>query len=225
MTAVSPSQARQNTADAVPPALAALRAGRPVHVVTDANMEDGGAVVLAAALADPTWIAWTVRHTSGLLRAPLEEARADELDLPPMVPRNVASRGPAYTMSVDAARGVTTGISAADRAHTMRVLADAASGPADLTRPGHVLPMCAQAGGVLTRPRYTEAAVDLCRLAGLPPVGVIAEVPGGIRGVALGSPTRPLTSSDPTKSSRRCCAVRAITARARAPPGARLGGW
>lgn len=93
-----------------------------------------------------------------------------------MVPRNTSPRGPAYTVSADAARGVTTGISAADRAHTVRVLADAASGPADLTRPGHVLPVCARPGGVLARPGYPEAAVDLCRLAGLPPVGVAAEV-------------------------------------------------
>ncbi|GAA0527379.1 riboflavin biosynthesis protein RibBA [Saccharopolyspora subtropica] len=163
----------------VGPALAALRAGRPVLVVDDAGREDEGDVVLPAALADPTWVAWTVRHTSGLLCAPLEGDRADELDLPPMVRHNADPHGTAYTVSVDAAEGIGTGISAADRARTARVLADPRSVADDLRRPGHVLPLRARPGGVVERAGHTEAAVDLCRLAGLPPVGVIAELVTG----------------------------------------------
>lgn len=162
--------------DPVPEALAALRAGRPVIVVDDADRENEGDVILAAAHADEHWVGWTVRHTSGLLCAPLPEEWADRLDLPRMVARSQDPRGTAYTVSVDAASGITTGISAADRARTVRLLADPATGPGDLIRPGHVLPLRARSGGVLERRGHTEAAVDLCRLAGLPPVGVIAEV-------------------------------------------------
>ena len=157
-------------------ALAALQAGRPVLVIDDAGREDEGDVVLPAALADPAWVAWTVRHTSGLLCAPLEADRADALDLPPMVWRNADPHATAYTVSVDAAAGVGTGISAGDRARTARVLADPRSVADDLRRPGHVLPLRARPGGVVERPGHTEAAVDLCRLAGLPPVGMIAEL-------------------------------------------------
>ncbi|TNM53653.1 3,4-dihydroxy-2-butanone-4-phosphate synthase, partial [Streptomyces sp. NP160] len=120
--------------------------------------------------------AWTVKHGSGLLCAPLPAVLADSLALPDMVERNEDSLRTAYTVTVDAASGVTTGISAADRARTARVLADPASGPADLVRPGHVLPLRARPGGVLERRGHTEAAVDLCRLAGLPPVAVITEL-------------------------------------------------
>jgi len=173
-------------------ALAALRAGRPVLVLDDADREDEGDVVLAASLATPEWVAWTVKHTSGLLCAPLPAGLADSLGLPDMVERNQDSLRTAYTVTVDAASGVTTGISAADRARTLRVLADPASGPTDLVRPGHVLPLRARPGGVLERRGHTEAAVDLCRLAGLPPVAVIAELvdlddPAGgmLRGAAV----------------------------------------
>jgi 3,4-dihydroxy 2-butanone 4-phosphate synthase / GTP cyclohydrolase II len=157
-------------------ALAALTAGRPVLVLDDADREDEGDIILPAALASPAWTAWMVRHTSGFLCAPLPAARADELDLPPMVRHNADPRGTAYAVSVDARRGVGTGISAGDRARTARVLADPAARPGDLLRPGHVLPLRARHGGVLTRPGHTEAAVDLCRLAGLPPVALIAEI-------------------------------------------------
>ncbi|ALL76690.1 3,4-dihydroxy-2-butanone 4-phosphate synthase [Pseudonocardia sp. EC080610-09] len=181
MTAVlepagAPAAAR---CDGVAGALAALRAGRPVLVVDDAGREGEGDVVLPAALAEPSWVAWTVRHTSGFLRVPMEAARADELDLPPMVRHDTGHHGTAYTVSVDAATGVGTGISARDRARTARVLADPASVARDLTRPGHVLPLRARPGGVLERAGHTEAAVDLCRLAGLPPVGLIAELVTG----------------------------------------------
>ena len=162
--------------DPVTSAVAALRRGLPVIVVDDADRENEGDVVLAAVHATPEWIGWTVRHTSGLLCVPLPGALADALGLPPMVARNEDARGTAYTVSVDARVGTTTGISAADRATTARLLADPATTAADLVRPGHMLPLRARDGGVLERRGHTEAAVDLCRLAGLPPVGVIAEL-------------------------------------------------
>ncbi|WP_314732516.1 GTP cyclohydrolase II [Microbacterium sp. Marseille-Q6965] len=157
-------------------ALDALRAGRPVIVADDADRENEGDVILSAQLATPEWIAWTVRYTSGYLCAPMPQDWADRLDLPPMVTNNEDARGTAYTVSVDAASGVTTGISAADRARTLTVLADPDAGPADVIRPGHILPLRAVPGGVRQRGGHTEAAVDLMRLAGLQPVGVIAEV-------------------------------------------------
>lgn len=162
--------------DRVEAALDALRAGRPVLVADSAEREDEADVVLAAQSATPEWVAWTVRHSSGYLCAPMPAARADALELPLMVPRSEDPRRTAYTVTVDAADGVTTGISAADRARTLRVLADPASGPRDLVRPGHVLPLRAVPGGVLHRAGHTEAAVDLCRLAGLEPVAGIAEL-------------------------------------------------
>ncbi|MGN8025093.1 GTP cyclohydrolase II [Microbacterium sp. 22242] len=160
----------------IPEALESLRAGRPVLVADDENRENEGDVILSAELASPEWIAWTVRWTSGYLCAPMPADVADALNLPPMVESNEDARGTAYTISVDAASGVTTGISAADRARTLNVLANAASVPGDLIRPGHVLPLRAVDGGVRERSGHTEAAVELMRLAGLRPVGAIAEV-------------------------------------------------
>ncbi len=157
-------------------ALEALRAGRPVLVADSEDRENEADVVLAAQSATPEWVAWTIRHSSGYLCAPMPAARADALDLPLMVPHSQDPRRTAYTVTVDAATGVTTGISAADRARTLRVLADPAAGRGDLIRPGHVLPLRAVPGGVLHRAGHTEAAVDLCRLAGLEPVGAIAEL-------------------------------------------------
>ena len=157
-------------------ALEALLAGRPVLVADDADRENEGDVVLAAHLATAEWIAWTVRHTSGLLCAPMTGARADALDLPPMVNDNQDPKQTAYTVTVDAARGISTGISAHDRATTLRTLADPTATARDLIRPGHILPLRARPGGVLERAGHTEAAVDLCALAGLPQVGVIAEL-------------------------------------------------
>jgi len=168
--------AATDVARSVEAALESLRAGRPVLVTDDADREDEGDVVLAAELVTPEWLGWTVRHTSGLLCVPMSAERAAALELPPMVERNEDSRRTDYTVSVDAAAGVTTGISAADRARTARVLADPAATPGDLVRPGHVFPLRARPGGVLERPGHTEAAVDLCTLAGLAPVGVIAEL-------------------------------------------------
>jgi 3,4-dihydroxy 2-butanone 4-phosphate synthase/GTP cyclohydrolase II len=157
-------------------ALAALRHGRPVLVADDEERENEGDVILAAETLTTEWLAWTVRHTSGVVCAPMPAVLAERLGLPPMVVRNEDRRGTAYTVSVDAQAGVSTGISAADRAHTLRLLADPSTTAADLARPGHVFPLRARDGGVLQRAGHTEAAVDLCRLAGLAPVGVIAEL-------------------------------------------------
>ncbi|MEO7059117.1 MAG: 3,4-dihydroxy-2-butanone-4-phosphate synthase [Lapillicoccus sp.] len=157
-------------------ALAALRAGRPVLVLDAADRENEGDVILAAETLTDAWLAWTIRHTSGYVCAPVPSALADRLGLPLMVRDNRDPMRTAYTVSVDAGWGVTTGISAADRALTIRLLAAESAGADDFVRPGHVLPLRARAGGVLERPGHTEAAVDLCRLAGLAPVGAIAEL-------------------------------------------------
>lgn len=157
-------------------ALAALAAGRPVLVADSHDRENEVDVVFAAATADQRWVAWTVRHSSGYLCAPMPAARADTLALPLMVADSQDPRRTAYTVSVDAAHGVGTGISAADRARTLRVLADPTARPNDLIRPGHVLPLRAVPGGVLERAGHTEAAVDLCRLAAAGEVAGIAEL-------------------------------------------------
>ncbi|KUG56782.1 GTP cyclohydrolase [Serinicoccus chungangensis] len=164
------------SAAGLPQALAALREGRPVLVLDDEDRENEGDVVLAAQTLTPAWTGWAVRHTSGFLCAPVPAEVADRLELPLMVRDNEDHLRTAYTVTVDAAVGVTTGISAGDRCRTARVLADPSSGPADLRRPGHLIPLRARAGGVLARPGHTEATVDLCRLAGLAPVGVIGEL-------------------------------------------------
>ena len=157
-------------------AIAAIAAGRPVLVADDENRENEGDVILSAELATPEWVAWTVRWSSGLLCAPMTNEIADQLDLPMMVERNEDVRGTAYTVTVDAAEGVTTGISASDRATTLRVLANPNAEPTDVKRPGHVLPLRAVDGGVRARAGHTEAAVELMRLAGLREVAVIGEV-------------------------------------------------
>lgn len=160
----------------IPEVLAALRAGRPVIVADNEGRENEGDVILAAELASQEWIAWTVRHTSGFICAPMTNAIADRLELPVMVLANEDPRGTNYTVTVDAADRLSTGISAADRAHTLRVLADGRSVPASLSRPGHILPLRAASGGVRERDGHTEAAVDLLTLAGLTPVAAIAEI-------------------------------------------------
>jgi 3,4-dihydroxy 2-butanone 4-phosphate synthase / GTP cyclohydrolase II len=157
-------------------ALEALKAGRPVLVVDHRNRENEGDAIMAAQFATPEWIAWMVKHTSGFLCAPMAESLANRLELPLMTNNNQDRYRTQYTVSVDAAHGVTTGISAADRAATLRVLADPDSIPAHLIRPGHVIPLRAHPDGVFGRPGHTEATVDLLKLAGLIPVGVIAEM-------------------------------------------------
>jgi 3,4-dihydroxy 2-butanone 4-phosphate synthase/GTP cyclohydrolase II len=157
-------------------AFEALRAGLPVLVADDEDRENEGDVIMAAETVSTEWMAWTIRHSSGYICAPMSESRADRLGLPLMVADNRDPRLTAYTVTVDAAQGVTTGISAADRAHTIRTLAQEGSVPSDFNRPGHVVPLRARNGGVLVRAGHTEAAVDLCRLAGLAPVGAIGEL-------------------------------------------------
>ncbi len=160
----------------IPEVLDALRAGKPVIVADDEARENEGDAIMAAEFATQEWIAWMIRHTSGFLCAPMPVEIADRLALPLMTERNEDVRGTAYTISVDAADRSSTGISAADRAHTLRVLADPSSTPDRLIRPGHVLPLRAVDGGVRERAGHTEAAVDLMRLAGLSPVAVIGEL-------------------------------------------------
>jgi 3,4-dihydroxy 2-butanone 4-phosphate synthase/GTP cyclohydrolase II len=160
----------------IPTALKALAAGRPVIVADDEGRENEGDIVLAAEFAAQEWVAWMVRHSSGFICAPMTNEIADRLELPPMVAINQDPRGTAYTVSVDAADRYSTGISASDRAHTLRVLADPASAPTSLFRPGHILPLRAVDGGVRDRDGHTEAAVDLMKLAGLTPVAAIAEI-------------------------------------------------
>ena len=160
----------------IPEVLDALRAGRIVLVADDEGRENEGDAIMAAEFATQESIAWIVRNSSGLLCAPMSRDIADRLNLPIMIERNQDTRKTAYTITVDAAEGVTTGISASDRAHTLNVLANPGSVAHDLIRPGHVLPLRAVDGGVMERTGHTEAAVDLLRLAGLQPVGVIAEI-------------------------------------------------
>jgi 3,4-dihydroxy 2-butanone 4-phosphate synthase / GTP cyclohydrolase II len=160
----------------IPTAIEALRAGRPIIVADDEGRENEGDVIIAAELASQEWIAWMVRNSSGFICAPMTNEIADALSLPPMVAVNEDPRGTAYTVSVDAADRLSTGISAADRAHTLRVLANPASTPTSLHRPGHILPLRAVDGGVRDRDGHTEAAVDLMRLAGLTPVAAISEI-------------------------------------------------
>jgi len=162
--------------DPVDRAIADIRLGKAVVVIDDEDRENEGDLIFAAELATPELVAFMVRYTSGYICVPVTETDADRLDLPPMFHTNQDRRGTAYTVTVDAREGVSTGISAADRAHTIRLLADPASTAADFSRPGHVVPLRAKDGGVLRRPGHTEAAVDLAMLAGLPPAGVLCEV-------------------------------------------------
>ncbi len=157
-------------------AVAELTAGRMVIVVDDEDRENEGDITIAAEHVTSQHVAFMRRHGSGVICVAMAPERIARLDLPPMAARNTARLGTAFTVSVDAAEGTTTGISAADRAKTIRVLADPATRPEDLVRPGHVFPLRAREGGVLVRAGQTEAAVDLCTLARLEPVGVICEV-------------------------------------------------
>ncbi|WP_295657482.1 bifunctional 3,4-dihydroxy-2-butanone-4-phosphate synthase/GTP cyclohydrolase II [uncultured Nocardioides sp.] len=162
--------------DTVERAIADIAAGRAVVVVDDEDRENEGDIIFAAAKATPELMAFTIRYSSGVICVPMPAAMLDRLEVPLMTPHNKDRLRTAYTISVDARAGVTTGISAADRAHTARVLADSASEPSDLTRPGHVFPLRYRDGGVLVRRGHTEAAVDLATLAGLTPAGVLVEV-------------------------------------------------
>ncbi len=156
--------------------VADIRSGRMVIIVDDESRENEGDLICAASKATPETINFMATHGRGLICAPISQEVAERLGLPLMVRRNTEAHGTNFTVAVDAAEGVTTGISAADRARTAQVLADPLSEPGDLVRPGHILPLQAKQGGVLRRAGHTEAAVDLARLAGLEPAGVICEI-------------------------------------------------
>ena len=162
--------------DPVAAAVEAIAAGRAVVVVDEADRENEGDLIFAAGKATPELVGFMIRHTSGVVCVPMPGEQLDRLDLPPMTPVNQDRKQTAYSVSVDARDGVTTGISAGDRSHTIRVLADSATEPWELTRPGHVFPLRAVDGGVLRRAGHTEAAVELARLAGLTPAGAICEL-------------------------------------------------
>lgn len=161
---------------AVQRALRAVRAGGVVIVMDDEKRENEGDLIMAADAATPEKLAFFLQHTSGVICAALTGDRLRALSLPPMVEQNTDTHRTAFTVSVDLASGITTGISAADRARTLRALSSSDTGPDELTRPGHVFPLQARDGGVLKRAGHTEAAVDLARLAGRAPVGVLCEV-------------------------------------------------
>jgi 3,4-dihydroxy 2-butanone 4-phosphate synthase / GTP cyclohydrolase II len=162
--------------DSIEDAILAIREGKQVVVVDDEDRENEGDLIFAGAKSTPEAIGFMNRYTSGVICVPMEGEALDRLGLPPMTHINEDRKGTAYSVSVDARDGIETGISAADRSRTIRVLCDSATEPFELTRPGHVFPLRAMPGGVLRRPGHTEAAVDLARLAGLTPAGVIAEV-------------------------------------------------
>ena len=171
-----PALDRRKVFDPIEDAIADIAAGRMVVVVDDADRENEGDLIMAADLVTPESIAFMVRHTSGVICVPVVGERLDELQIPLMVHGGTDFQGTAFTVSIDSRRGTTTGISAADRAATVRAVVDPATRPEDLARPGHVFPLRYREGGVLKRAGHTEAAVDLARLAGLTPAGVLCEV-------------------------------------------------
>lgn len=164
------------TLDTVDEAVAAFAAGEVVIVVDHADRENEGDLVCAAETVTTELLAFMMRHTSGIICAPMPDAEADHRGLPLIMRDNEEELRTAFTVSTDARHGTTTGVSAAERAHTLRVLADPGCGVAELVRPGHVFPLRYAPGGVLTRPGHTEATVDLALLAGMRPVGVLAEL-------------------------------------------------
>ena len=162
--------------DSIEQAIADIASGKAVVVVDDEDRENEGDLIFAAEKATPELVSFMVRYTSGYICVPLTEADCDRLELPPMHVINQDKRGTAYAVAVDAREGVSTGISATDRARTMRLLADPDSTPSDFTRPGHIVPLRAKPGGVLRRPGHTEASIDLAVMAGLRPAGVLCEI-------------------------------------------------
>lgn len=173
--------------DSIETALAVIRQGGFVVVADDAGRENEGDLIIAAEKITPEQMAFMVRHTSGVVCVSLPGERLDALNLPPMVGRNTDPHGTAFTVSVDLNKGVSTGISAADRSATLRALADPRTGPQDFARPGHVFPLRARPHGVLERPGHTEAAGDLTRLAGLYPAGVLCEIVNDEGGMVRGT--------------------------------------
>ena len=156
--------------------IAAFARGELVVVTDDDDRENEGDLFIAASLCTPEKMAFIIRHTSGIVCAPMSSEDARRLRLDPMVAANDAPLGTAFTVTVDVRHGLTTGISAEERTNTVRALANGNSGAADFVRPGHVFPLVAKEGGVLMRSGHTEACIDLCNLAGVPPVGVLSEL-------------------------------------------------
>jgi 3,4-dihydroxy 2-butanone 4-phosphate synthase/GTP cyclohydrolase II len=173
---MSEYQERPDVFDSIDEAIEDVKAGKLVIVVDDADRENEGDLILAASEVTPEAIAYMVRHTSGVICMPVTGERLDELHIPLMVSNVTDPQRTAFTVSVDVTRGTTTGISAADRAATIRAIIDPHTKPEDLARPGHVFPLRYREGGVLKRAGHTEAAVDLAVLAGLYPAGVLCEV-------------------------------------------------
>jgi 3,4-dihydroxy 2-butanone 4-phosphate synthase / GTP cyclohydrolase II len=176
LSSKSPLPAGSGGLNSVEEIVADVKAGRMVLIMDDEDRENEGDLIMAAELATPEAVAFMIRHTSGIICVPMEEDRLTRLDLPQMVASNSESHRTAFTVSVDARAGTTTGVSSSDRAATIHALADLSSKPLDFARPGHIFPLRSRRGGVLVRTGHTEAAVDLCRMAGMQPVGVIGEV-------------------------------------------------
>lgn len=166
----------EDSIDRVETALGDFKKGKGVIVVDNENRENEGDIIFPAETITVNQMAMLVRECTGIVCVCIMEERANELDLPHMVAENTSAHNTAFTVSVDARHGTTTGVSAADRVKTVKVLADDASKPGDLTRPGHMFPLIAKPNGVLEREGHTEAAVDLARLAGFKPIGVICEL-------------------------------------------------
>jgi 3,4-dihydroxy 2-butanone 4-phosphate synthase/GTP cyclohydrolase II len=175
-THLSTAEPEEFPLDPIPQAVDEIARGRAVIVVDDPGRENEGDLIIAGSRATEDLVGFMIRHTSGVICVPMVGPDLDRLRLPPMTAVNEDPKRTAYTVSVDARHGVTTGISAHDRANTIRVLADSATQSDDLTRPGHIFPLRTTEGGVLRRPGHTEAAVDLARLAGLPQAAAIGEI-------------------------------------------------
>ena len=157
-------------------AIAAIKAGEGVLIVDDEDRENEGDLIYAAETITPKQMALLIRECSGIVCLCLTDEKADELELEPMVKNNTNKNGTAFTVTIEAARGVTTGVSAADRVTTIRAAVAADAKPSDLNRPGHIFPLRARKGGVLERRGHTEVTCDLCRMAGLTPAGVLCEL-------------------------------------------------
>lgn len=176
MTKVASLETARSGLDRTEDIIAAIKAGETVILMDDADRENEGDLIVAAEKVTPEAVAFFVRHGSGIVCMPMLREQLDQLRLPQMVPDNTEIHRTAFTVSVDYRHGTTTGISATDRAKTIRALADPASKPEDFARPGHIFPLRYVEGGVLTRAGHTEASVDLARLAGLSPCAVICEI-------------------------------------------------
>ena len=157
-------------------AIAAIKAGQGVLIVDDEDRENEGDLIYAAETITAPQMALLIRECSGIVCLCVTDEKADELELEPMVKNNTNKNGTAFTVTIEAARGVTTGVSAADRVTTIRTAVAADAKPADLNRPGHIFPLRARKGGVLERRGHTEVTCDLCRMAGLTPAGVLCEL-------------------------------------------------